>query len=221
MRDPSDQATAGSGAPIGLDTSTSRRTFLKGVGLAAGAAVLSPPRVDAQQTATAEQAPGELQVLGHGLQTVTLNVNGESRTVRVEPRATLLDTLRMQLGLTGAKSVCDRGSCGACTVLLNGTAVYSCMQLAIECEGDQITTVEGIAADPKYAGLIDAYCEHDAAQCGYCIPGFVVRSAEVVSKGGYPATPEGTRETLAGNVCRCGAYSMIFNAVIAAQGGDQ
>src|SRR5690606_11172895 len=116
MRDPSDQATAGSGAPIGLDTSTSRRTFLKGVGLAAGAAVLSPPRVDAQQTATAEQAPGELQVLGHGLQTVTLNVNGESRTVRVEPRATLLDTLRMQLGLTGAKSVCDRGSCGACTV---------------------------------------------------------------------------------------------------------
>jgi len=175
---------------------------------------------EAQEAAPAAAAsPPGLQELGRGAQAVTLKVNGASKTVQVEPRATLLDTLRMQLGLTGAKPVCDRGSCGACTVLLNGTAVYSCMQLTMECEGDEITTVEGIAADPKYAGLVNDYCEHDAAQCGYCIPGFVVRSAEVVAKGGYPSTPEGVREALAGNTCRCGAYSMIFEAVATATKG--
>jgi aerobic-type carbon monoxide dehydrogenase small subunit (CoxS/CutS family) len=175
---------------------------------------------EAQEAAPAAAAsPPGLEELGRAAHPVTLKVNGASKTLQVEPRATLLDTLRMQLGLTGAKPVCDRGSCGACTVLLNGTAVYSCLQLAIECDGDDITTVEGIAADPKFAGLVNSYCDHDAAQCGYCSPGFVVRSAEVVAKGGYAATPEGVREALAGNTCRCGAYSMIFEAVAKATKG--
>ncbi len=215
MADPETLTTASAFA-----TPTSRRSFLKGVGLAAGAVVLAPGTSEAQDASPASAvSPPGLEELGRATQTATLRVNGVSRTVLVEPRATLLDTLRMQLGLTGAKPVCDRGSCGACTVLLNGTAVYSCLQLAMECEGDEITTVEGIAADPKFAGLVNSYCEHDAAQCGYCIPGFVVRSAEVVAKGGYPGTPEGVREALAGNTCRCGAYSMIFEAVAAATKG--
>jgi aerobic-type carbon monoxide dehydrogenase small subunit (CoxS/CutS family) len=197
----------------------SRRDFLKGVGLAAGATALLPALAEGQGAAPLPATPG-LEELGAGARSITLKVNGVARQVTVEPRTTLLDALRIKLALTGSKEICDRGACGGCTVLLDGEAINSCLALAIDAVGSEITTIEGVSADPRYATLIESFCEHDAAQCGYCIPGFVVRSAAMLK-----ATPSPTdaqiREGLTGNICRCGAYSMIFDAVkaCAAKGG--
>jgi xanthine dehydrogenase YagT iron-sulfur-binding subunit len=142
-------------------------------------------------------------------------INGEKRALTVEPRTTLLDALRDRAGLTGSKEVCSRGSCGCCTVLLDGKAVYSCMMLALDAVGHEVWTVEGIAASPKFKPLLDAYAAHDGAQCGFCIPGFVTRSAELFAAGQL-ATEEAIREGLAGNLCRCGTYTKIFEACLAA-----
>lgn len=193
---------------------TSRRSFLKGVGLAAGAAAVLPGIGSAAEPA-ATAASADVDYTGDGQRQITLMVNGAPAVVAVEPRTTLLEALRTGLDLTGAKEVCDRGSCGCCTVLLDGRAVVSCLMLAVDAVGREIVTVEGIAADPKYKNLIDGLCEHDAAQCGFCIPGFVVRSAEFLKSTPNP-TPDDIRAGLAGNVCRCGTYSKLFDGVAAA-----
>lgn len=186
----------------------SRRQFLKGFGLAAGAVAISPEFGHAQTTT---EDTG-FEEIGRDAREISLSINGQSQTVSVEPRTTLLDALREKLDLTGAKEICDRGACGGCSVLINGQTAASCMMLAVDAQGLEITTIEGIARDPKYAPLIEAYCECDAAQCGYCIPGFVVKSAELLNNNPRP-NREQIQEGLSGNICRCGTYTKIFDAV--------
>ncbi|MCC7392747.1 (2Fe-2S)-binding protein [Candidatus Sumerlaeota bacterium] len=188
---------------------TSRRGFLKGVGVASAATVILPSVGFAQDDKAG--TPG-LKEIGSGPLEITLKVNGEARKVSVEPRTTLLDALREKLSLTGAKEICDRGSCGGCTVLVDGRSQAGCMTLAIDMQGKEIVTAEGIGKDPKFAPLVDAFCEHDAAQCGFCIPGILVRSAAMLMENPTPTSLQ-IREGLAGNICRCGTYSKIFDAV--------
>jgi xanthine dehydrogenase YagT iron-sulfur-binding subunit len=196
-------------AGTGPSLKTSRRGFLKGVGLAAGATAVLPNLSFAEGES---QATAGLKELGRGAREITLTVNGLPNKITVEPRTTLLEALRTKLDLTGSKEICDRGSCGGCTVLFDGKAVTGCMTLAIDAVGHEIVTAEGIGKDPKFAPLIEAFCEHDAAQCGYCIPGILVRSAALLKEIPSP-TAEQVREGLAGNLCRCGTYSKIFDAV--------
>ena len=202
-----------------LKTRTSRRGFLKGMGIAAGATVLLPDGSRAAETPApaAPQIPG-LKEFGRGPQEITIQVNGQAKKLTVEPRTTLLEALRLQLGLTGAKEVCDRGSCGACTVHLDGKAVTSCMMLAVEAADKKVTTIEGLATDPKYGDLVKSYCDHDGAQCGYCIPGFVMRSAAFMDEVKVPLDGAAVREGLAGNICRCGTYTKIFDSMVPAGG---
>jgi aerobic-type carbon monoxide dehydrogenase small subunit (CoxS/CutS family) len=143
---------------------------------------------------------------------IQLRVNGAPRSVTLEPRVTLLRALRNHLDLTGAKEVCDRGTCGACTVLLDGAPVYSCMMLAAEAEGHEITTVEGIGTPEKMSPVQAAFVECDALQCGFCTPGFVVASTALLKAHPSPSL-EDLKHGLSGNLCRCGTYSRVFEAV--------
>jgi xanthine dehydrogenase YagT iron-sulfur-binding subunit len=152
---------------------------------------------------------------GPGRVPVTLRVNGEPSTVYVEPHRTLLDVLREELGLTGAKEVCGEGNCGACTVLLDGESVYSCLTLAIECEGREVRTVEGLARGPELHPVQAAFIEHDGYQCGYCTPGQVMAAVALLEHNPQPTEDEVRRE-MSGNLCRCGAYKGIVAAVHAA-----
>ena len=147
--------------------------------------------------------------------TTKLNVNGKDCEVLIEPHWTLQRTLQFKLGLTGAKQMCDRGACGSCTVIIDGRAVLSCTTLAVECEGKSIQTVEGIAADPQWKPLIDAYCKWDAMQCGYCTPGFMVSSKALLDKNANP-TEEECKQALAGNICCCGTYPRHPTAIMEA-----
>lgn len=142
-----------------------------------------------------------------------LDVNGQSQMVEVEPRRTLLDTLRIDLGLTGAKQVCDMGNCGACTVLVDGAAVYSCLTLAIECEGKAITTIEGLSHGETLHPLQQAFVQHDALQCGFCTPGQVLAAHALLERNPNPSEAE-VVAGMSGNLCRCGAYRGIIEAVM-------
>ena len=194
-------------------SSFSRRGFLKGLGLgtmATGVAAAVKPVAQAASGPTSIRGPGEFLV--------TLKINGKSRTLDVEPRVTLLDALRNRLDLTGAKKVCDRGTCGACTVLVEGQPVYSCSMLAIEAEGKSITTVEGLGTQWEMSPVQKGFVKHDAQQCGFCTPGFVVACTAFLKKN-----PKATREEitggLGGNLCRCGTYSGILDVVYEATKG--
>lgn len=143
----------------------------------------------------------------------TLVINGNELKVQVEPHWTLRETLQRAVGLTGcAKEMCDRGGCGSCTVLVDGVPALSCTMLAVECQGKQIETSEGIAADETYRLLVEAYAKHDAAQCGYCTPGQFTVAKYIIAKYGEP-TAEQIRAELAGNICRCGTYSRHVTAI--------
>jgi xanthine dehydrogenase YagT iron-sulfur-binding subunit len=144
-----------------------------------------------------------------------LKVNGKEYDLVIEPHWTLQRTLQFRLGLTGAKQMCDRGACGSCTVIIDGRAVLSCMTLAVECEGKDIQTVEGIAADKKWAPLIQSYCKWDAMQCGYCTPGFVVSAKALLDKNPNP-TEDDCKQALAGNICCCGTYPRHPTAIMEA-----
>jgi len=144
---------------------------------------------------------------------IKLTINGQKYKIRVEPEWTLYYLIHDQLGLTGAKLMCDRGACGSCTVIMNGRAVLSCMTLAIECDGKQIETVEGIAASGH--PLIEEYVKHHCMQCGYCTPGFVVTAKAFLDKNPNPTEGE-VREALAGNLCRCGTYPQHPKAILEA-----
>ncbi len=139
-------------------------------------------------------------------------MNGAPRQVTVEPRVTLLAALRDHLDLTGAKQVCDRGACGACTVLLDGEPVKSCLMLAADAEGHEITTVEGLGTPEALSPLQQAFVDADAMQCGFCTPGFVVAGTAFLAKHPDPSLDE-VKHGLAGNLCRCGTYGRIFEAV--------
>jgi len=193
----------------------SRRGFLKGISVSTMAASLLAP------SATTEAAVREGELLGPGEIPVTLNVNGERKALNIEPRVTLLDALRNRLDLTGAKKVCDRGTCGACTVLVDGKPVYACSMLALEAVGRKITTIEGIGTPAALSPIQKAFVQHDAQQCGFCTPGFVVACTAFV-KNNPRATPDQIRAGLGGNLCRCGTYAGILAAmaeVTGAKGG--
>ena len=185
----------------------SRRGFLKGVGggLLSGAA-LNEGLIGAQVAAAAGPEPLK------GPQAIQLKINGAARQVSVEPRTTLLAALRDQLGLTGSKEVCDRGQCGACTVLLDGEAVLACMILALDARGHEITTVEGLAQGDQLSPVQQAFVDHDGLMCGFCTPGLVMASTALLRKTPDP-TPEEIRLGVSGNLCRCGTYPKVFAAV--------
>lgn len=151
------------------------------------------------------------------MQAVTFDVNGESRMIEVSPDTTLLDALRWQLDLTGAKKCCAEGECGACTVLLNGRAVNSCLVLAIELDGATVTTVEALDAGGELSRIQDAFLTEGAVQCGFCIPGMVMAAYALLLANPRPSGAE-VREGLSGNLCRCAGYPQILRAVLAAAG---
>ncbi|HEU0039290.1 MAG TPA: (2Fe-2S)-binding protein [Verrucomicrobiae bacterium] len=189
--------------PAGL----SRRGFLKGLGVGSVATGLLSP------VGLKEALAKEGGVVGPGEVSVTLKINGQDRKVDVEPRVTLLDALRNRLDLTGPKKVCDRGTCGACTVLVDGQPVYSCSLLALEAEGREITTIEGLGTPEKMNEVQKAFVEHDGQQCGFCTPGFVTACTAFVRS--HPnATLEDVRAGLGGNLCRCGTYAGIMLAAV-------
>ena len=189
-----------------------RRTLFKGAGLAAASgALLHPLEALAEQGTTPSQGPGALDV--------TLKVNGASRKVSVEPRHTLLEALRLPLDLTGAKPVCDRGQCGACTVLLDGQTVYACTVLAVEAEGREITTVEGLGTPDAMSPVQEAFCQEDAVQCGFCTPGFVVSCTWAVREHGKALSEDQVRAATAGNLCRCGTHPHVLKAALRAARG--
>jgi xanthine dehydrogenase YagT iron-sulfur-binding subunit len=144
-------------------------------------------------------------------------VNGVSHTLTLDPRSTLLDVLREHLDLTGSKKGCDQGQCGACTVLIEGRRVVSCLTLAVMQDGASITTIEGLAKDGKLHPLQQAFIDHDAFQCGYCTPGQIWSAAGLITEG-KAKTPEQIRELMSGNICRCGAYTNIIAAIQQAMG---
>lgn len=155
------------------------------------------------------------ELIGPGPVDVSLEVNGDAVTVRVPPRETLLDTLRGPLGLTGSKKVCDEGTCGACTVLVDGRAVYSCMTLAVACAGRAVQTVEGLQSGGTLHPLQQAFIDHDAFQCGFCTPGQLMSLAGLLQTDPDPDA-EAVARAVTGNLCRCGAYPNIIAAGLAA-----
>jgi xanthine dehydrogenase YagT iron-sulfur-binding subunit len=150
---------------------------------------------------------------------VTLRVNGEDRQVVIEPRVTLLDALRERFELTGTKKGCDRGECGACTVLVDGRRIKSCMTLAIMQEGREVTTVEGLGTPGRPHPVQTAFVEHDGLQCGFCTPGQVMSAVALISEG-HAGSDDEIREWMSGNLCRCAAYPGILAAVRAAAAAD-
>jgi xanthine dehydrogenase YagT iron-sulfur-binding subunit len=143
---------------------------------------------------------------------VQLTVNGETRQLEIDPRQSLLDMLRESLDLTGTKKGCDQGQCGACTVLVDGRRVVSCLTLAIMKDGASITTIEGMAKDGALHPLQQAFIDHDAFQCGYCTPGQICSAAGLIAEGKAKTAAE-IRELMSGNICRCGAYTNIVAAI--------
>jgi xanthine dehydrogenase YagT iron-sulfur-binding subunit len=191
--------------------SVSRRDFLKSAGVTSIATAVTSVAVP---DAGAQTGPA---VLGPGDVPVTLTVNGARVDLKVEPRVTLLDALRTRADLTGNKRVCDRGTCGACTMIVDGRTVYACSTLAIEVQGKQIRTVEGLSSGNTLHPVQQAFCDVDALMCGFCTPGFVVATVAVLEK--HPnATREQISKGLDGNICRCGTFVRIMEAALKARG---
>ncbi len=162
-----------------------------------------------------ETVPNRDIVRGPGKVPVNLRINGELYAVNVEPRRTLLDALRVDLELTGTKKVCDMGECGACTVVIDGKATYACLTLAIECEGRDIVTIEGLSRGVDLDPIQEAFIENDAFQCGFCTPGQIMSVRALLDAHPDPGADE-IRRAVSGNICRCGAYLRIFAAAEAA-----
>jgi xanthine dehydrogenase YagT iron-sulfur-binding subunit len=187
------------------DSGVSRRDFLKISSISAAAVPILGTKI--------VQAAGQpVRVYGPGKGPVELTVNGQKHALQLEPRVTLLDALRDQLEITGAKRVCDRAECGACTVMLDSRAVYACSILAIEAQGRAITTVESLMQGDELHPIQQAFVDNDASQCGFCTPGFVVAFKAFLDR--HPnASPREIRRGLGGNLCRCGTYHGIQLAI--------
>ncbi len=186
-----------------------RRGFLTGVGTAVVSSAVLGPAITPSPAETLRVRKPE------GLEEITLTVNGIQYQLTVEPRWTLAEVLRDHLGLTGTKIGCNAGECGACTVVLEGKAVYSCSQLAVWADGKKITTVEGLAAGGALDPLQKAFIEHDAPQCGYCTSGQLMSAKALLTRNPQPSR-EQVQHALAGNLCRCSNYNRIVEAVLAA-----
>ena len=188
------------------------RRGLLGAGAASAAAPLLAPRQSDAQPAPPSLPPKERPDM-----TLTLQINGKAHPLTLDPRVTLLDALREHLALTGAKKGCDQGQCGACTVLLDGHRVLSCLTLAAMAEGKEVTTIEGLAgSDGALHPMQQAFIEHDGFQCGYCTPGQIMSAIGCVREG-HAEKPEDIREYMSGNLCRCAAYPNIVEAIQAAK----
>ena len=182
----------------------SRRTFLKTVGAGGVAAgVLGPAPAGAQAVKTA----------GPGAVPIQLNINGRVHKLEVEPRVTLLDAVRTRLDITGVKRVCDRGACGACTMMLDGKLIYACSTLAIEAQGKPIRTIEGLTQGTVLHPVQQAFYDHDGLMCGFCTPGFVMAVTGLLEQNPKP-TAEQARKALDGNICRCGTYKGVLAAAL-------
>jgi xanthine dehydrogenase YagT iron-sulfur-binding subunit len=187
----------------------SRRGFFKSTGLVGIASAVISPLEGEAQARIAEVGPGDVPV--------RLTVNGRQLNLMIEPRVTLLDALRMRADMTGNKRVCDRGTCGACTMLVDGRPVYSCSTLAIDVQGKQIRNIDGLANGATLHPVQQAFCDKDALMCGFCTPGFIMASVGLLEK--HPnATPEQIKSGLDGNICRCGTFNRIFEAVSSVKG---
>ncbi len=185
----------------------SRREFLKTATVAPLAAGVAG--------ATVAQAQGGAAIVGPGDVAIELMVNGKRLALRVEPRMTLLDTIRNKADITGNKRGCDRGVCGACTMIVDGRTAYSCSTLAIEAVGKQIRTVDGLANGATLHPVQQAFCDRDALMCGFCTPGFVMATVALIEKHPKP-TPEQVKKGLDGNICRCGTFVRIMEAALTA-----
>src|SRR4051812_19876664 len=190
--------------------SFSRRDFLKSAGL--GSLATAATTIGASEAAAQSAGP---RAVGPGDVPVTLMVNGKRIELRIEPRVTLLDAIRNRADLTGNKRVCDRGTCGACTMIVDGRTVYSCSTLAIDVAGKQIRTVDGLATGNTLNPVQQAFCDVDALMCGFCTPGFVVAATALLERNPNP-TRQQVAKGLDGNICRCGTFVRIMEATMAA-----
>ncbi|WP_375417553.1 (2Fe-2S)-binding protein [uncultured Hymenobacter sp.] len=189
----------------------SRRNFLKQTGGLLGAA-LAPPLLGPAGALAAGVDAASPAATVRGVTEIKLKINGATRSLRAEPRTSLLDALREYLDLTGSKKGCDHGQCGSCTVLVDGRRVNACLSLAIMSQGKEITTIEGLAKGEELHPMQAAFLKHDGFQCGYCTPGQIM-SAVACVKEGHAGTDDQAREWMSGNLCRCGAYPNILAAV--------
>jgi aerobic-type carbon monoxide dehydrogenase small subunit (CoxS/CutS family) len=196
----------------------SRRNLLKIGGVAATAGAVPAAGMLLAETEKVEAAPAAKapqSTFGPAAVPVTLTINGQKQQLNIEPRVTLLDAMRNRLDLTGAKKVCDRGQCGACTVLVNGKPVMSCMTLAIAAQNQPIQTIEGLAKGDNLHPIQAAFIEHDALMCGFCTPGFIMSIKALLDKNPNPSL-EQVKAACQGNVCRCGTYPKVFEAALSA-----
>ena len=189
-----------------------RRDFLRGSGAAAAATALVPAPLPLTGDPAAVAADAKTVGMGPAPVKLSLDVNGATMTTNVEPRVTLLDALRNYLDVTGCKRVCDRGTCGACTVMLDGKPIYSCTMLALEAQGKKIKTAESLIDGDQLDAVPAAFVAHDAQQCGFCTPGFVVAMRAAFDKNPN-ATPAEIEAALSGNICRCGTYEQMRGTV--------
>lgn len=202
------QSPGSSGPP---ERGLGRRDFVRLVG---GAGIAVSSGVLGGATLLATEATGSGKLLGPGPVEITLRVNGQPKKVTLEPRTTLLDALRDRLNITGAKKVCDRGTCGACTVIVGSKAVYSCTILAIDAAvAGNIETIEGLASENSLHPISAAFVDNDAQQCGFCTPGFVMAVRAYLNRHPNP-TDEQVNASLGGNLCRCGTYMGVRRAVV-------
>ena len=202
---PASESPSGGFPPDQQANDGSRRSFMKQAGGILGLA-LAPPLIGQAERFTAFSKTVE------GVTALQLKVNGTVRTLQAEPRVTLLDALREYLDLTGSKKGCDYGQCGACTVLVDGRRINSCLTLAVMQQGKEITTIEGLAKGEELHPMQQAFIKHDGFQCGYCTPGQIMSGVACV-KEGHATSDDQTREWMSGNLCRCGAYPNIVAAV--------
>jgi xanthine dehydrogenase YagT iron-sulfur-binding subunit len=189
-----------------------RRRFIKQVAGTSAAITIGPALLSATALAAEDSPVASNGASGNNSVKVNLKINGRDYALDVDPRTTLLDALREQLHLTGSKKGCDHGQCGACTVLVNGRRINSCLSLALTHERDEITTIEGLANGDKLHPMQAAFIEHDGFQCGYCTPGQIC-SAIALLKENHANSDDEIREWMSGNICRCGAYPHILAAI--------
>jgi aerobic-type carbon monoxide dehydrogenase small subunit (CoxS/CutS family) len=192
----------------------SRRRFLEGTGAALAVATAAPGLAAPFDAAQGERAAAATPP---ARTRIRLTVNGVAQRIDVEDRWTLVEVLRDRVGLTGTKIGCDRGECGACTVLLDGRPVYSCSQLAVWADGRSVQTVEGLARNGRLSALQQAFVDHNAAQCGFCTSGQLMAATALLARNPRPTAPE-IRAGMTGNLCRCSNYNAIVEAVLAASG---
>ncbi|TBU79117.1 2Fe-2S iron-sulfur cluster-binding protein [Phytopseudomonas daroniae] len=205
--------------PVALAVKPTRRSFLKFGASGIAAATLSGLLPGSALAADREAVPDieDKSVPGVGEQRIRLTVNGQVHALNVPANAILLDVLRDRLQLTGTKKGCDYGQCGACTLLVNDVAINACLSLAVQHDGDSITTIEGLAQGDTLHPVQEAFWEHDAYQCGYCTSGQIMSAVAILKDPNIPSDDASVREAMSGNICRCGAYKNILSAVQSAR----